>query len=295
MSPTIPSGRLNTTKKAVSHDTAFWREFGAADRNRTGDLLITNQLLYRLSYSSEGAHSKATQQIPQLSGYFTATRLRIITPTLSSDGPTRPHYFPTHLQAVVFRNRTLHATNMRENRGFTLVELMVALAVLAILVSLAVPSMRDMILRNRVATTTNVLVSATALARSEAVMRSVPVMVCNSSNPDSSTPTCSTGSSWADGSIVFVDTNGNNKHEQDGTEEVLRTFAGVPQNINLTPNAPNARGVVFNRSGQASGVNSSSAATSGAVFVICADGLAQGRETTLGATGRASTGKKTCP
>jgi hypothetical protein len=41
-------------KKATPEGVAF-RKTGAADRNRTGDLLITNQLLYQLSYSSKEA------------------------------------------------------------------------------------------------------------------------------------------------------------------------------------------------------------------------------------------------
>ncbi|MBK9392426.1 MAG: prepilin-type N-terminal cleavage/methylation domain-containing protein [Uliginosibacterium sp.] len=44
---------------------------------------------------------------------------------------------------------------MKTNAGFTLVELMITIAVLAILSAIVVPSMRDMVLRNEIATTTN--------------------------------------------------------------------------------------------------------------------------------------------
>jgi hypothetical protein len=54
-SPSIEPARRN--KKAQSENWAFYMEIGADERNRTSDLLITNQLLYQLSYISEGRHS----------------------------------------------------------------------------------------------------------------------------------------------------------------------------------------------------------------------------------------------
>ena len=60
---------------------------------------------------------------------------------------------------------------MKVCRGFTLLELMVAIAVLAILVTVGVPSFRDLIQNNRVTTQTNELVSALNFARTEAVKR----------------------------------------------------------------------------------------------------------------------------
>ena len=65
--------------------------------------------------------------------------------------------------------------------GFTLVELMVTLTVLAILVGVALPSFRDMILNNRRTAIVNDLVSSLLLARSEAIKRGQPVSVCASS------------------------------------------------------------------------------------------------------------------
>ena len=66
---------------------------------------------------------------------------------------------------------------MKVCRGFTLLELMVAIAVLAILATVGVPSFRDLIQNNRVTTQTNELVTALSFARTEAVKRGRPVEV----------------------------------------------------------------------------------------------------------------------
>jgi type IV fimbrial biogenesis protein FimT len=60
---------------------------------------------------------------------------------------------------------------MKGVKGFTLIELMVTIAVLAIIVTIAIPSFQDIIERNRVVTQANNILSAVQLARSEAVKR----------------------------------------------------------------------------------------------------------------------------
>ena len=66
---------------------------------------------------------------------------------------------------------------MKMCRGFTLLELMVTIAVLAILTTIAVPNFRDLVQNNRVTTQANELVTALNFGRTEAVKRGRPVAV----------------------------------------------------------------------------------------------------------------------
>jgi type IV fimbrial biogenesis protein FimT len=68
--------------------------------------------------------------------------------------------------------------------GFTLIELMVALTVLAVLLSLAAPSFADLVSNNRVATETNELMGTFNLARMEAVRRAQAVTVRSADSND---------------------------------------------------------------------------------------------------------------
>jgi type IV fimbrial biogenesis protein FimT len=66
---------------------------------------------------------------------------------------------------------------VRATRGFTLVELIVAMSVLALIATLAIPMYGDIVAANRARAAAYSLVSALTLARSEAVKRNAPVSV----------------------------------------------------------------------------------------------------------------------
>lgn len=85
---------------------------------------------------------------------------------------------------------------MKKQSGFTLIELMVTISILAILLGIGVPSFRAMIEGNRIRTVTNDLVIALQFARSEAVKRGIPVTLCSSNDQAACTGT------WADGWVV---------------------------------------------------------------------------------------------
>ena len=92
---------------------------------------------------------------------------------------------------------------MTRQLGFTLIELMVTLTVAVILMTIAVPSFRDALIRNRLTTYTNDLVGAINYARAEAIKRGQSVTLCKSTTGSACTTT--TGSQWENGWIAFVD------------------------------------------------------------------------------------------
>lgn len=89
-------------------------------------------------------------------------------------------------------------------RGFTLVELMVTIAIAAILLGIAVPSFDGVMLSMKLTSYANNLVASTLLARSEAINRNAVVSLCVSSNGSS----CGTGG-WEQGWIVMCNTTDN--------------------------------------------------------------------------------------
>lgn len=91
----------------------------------------------------------------------------------------------------------------RSSRGFTLVELMVTIAVLAILVAIAFPSFEASFRSNRVATSNNALLTALSMARSEAVRNTRGGGVCASADGNG----CN--GDWSNGWIAFADNDGN--------------------------------------------------------------------------------------
>jgi type IV fimbrial biogenesis protein FimT len=118
-------------------------------------------------------------------------------------------------------------------RGFTLLELMVVVAIVAVLATLGMPSFTRLIQANTVSSTANILLADLRYTRSEAIRRGGGVLMCRSDAPEASHPACSSASSgaagrgWADGWIVFQDWNGNGV--QDGDEPVLRVQSALPR------------------------------------------------------------------
>lgn len=116
--------------------------------------------------------------------------------------------------------------------GITIVELIVTLAVVAILVTTGVPAFANFIKTNRLSESAFDLLGTINLARSEAVKRRTRVVLCRTANPKAATPSCGgSANTWTTGWLVFAAGDGNATYEA-GTDTLLGV--GVVNSVGLT-------------------------------------------------------------
>lgn len=134
---------------------------------------------------------------------------------------------------------------MKSAVGFTLIETMVTVAVIAITASMFVPAMQTFVANNRLISVANGLVSDLSLARSEAIKRATSVTVCQSTNG-----TACNNSAWTSGWIVFVDVNTSGT--VDAGDTVLKISRGTANSMaTVTQGGFSTAGYVqFNASGE---------------------------------------------
>jgi type IV fimbrial biogenesis protein FimT len=95
---------------------------------------------------------------------------------------------------------------MKKYSGFTLIEIMVMLAVMAIVMTVGMPQLSIFFKGNRMVTNTNDLIGGLHVARSSAIKEAGRVTMCKSSNAADPSPTCSTGTEgWEEGWFVYVE------------------------------------------------------------------------------------------
>ncbi|MCH8531180.1 MAG: GspH/FimT family pseudopilin [Saccharospirillum sp.] len=154
---------------------------------------------------------------------------------------------------------------MSSQKGVTLIELMITLAVIAIIASLAAPSFQGVIENNRVASQANGLLSAAHFARSEAVKTGGDV-----------TLTVNADGSWC-------------VHADADCTISLRTGGGVTANSMVPAGGSN---ITFDRRGES--------ATGGNVTVLihpagCSGDTGRARQLTVTTVGRAAITAEDCP
>lgn len=114
----------------------------------------------------------------------------------------------------------MHRKLFIEQQGYTMLEVLMVIAIAAILVAVALPSMQDTISRNARDSIQLDLLTSLALARSQAVTLSVTTSVCHSANQTSCSN--STGSDWNDGWLVFSDFDGDGVLDSGDGDELLQ-------------------------------------------------------------------------
>ena len=166
-------------------------------------------------------------------------------------------------------------SDMKQNSGFTLVEMMVTVALVAIVVAFGIPSMTEFSKNDRLTTNINTLIGHLSYARSEAVKQSVQVALCVSNNSNDPNPSC-TGGNWEDGWIVYVDADGDDSFT--AGEEVLRVQPALEGSNTLTPGGGIANQVIYDYRGFAGVVGT---------FLLCDNRAGpHGKTVTITNTGR---------
>ena len=161
-------------------------------------------------------------------------------------------------------------------RGFTLIELMVTLSVLAILLGIAAPSVRQFIINNRLTSQANGLLADLSRARSEAGARHAPVTVCAAEDED--TCAAADAANWEAGWIVFVDADADGV--VGNAADIIRYVAPLEGETTVVSSSFSNVGYLTYRP-----FGGFSPQTSG-TFTFCVPGNANGREIGVSTIGR---------
>jgi type IV fimbrial biogenesis protein FimT len=187
---------------------------------------------------------------------------------------------------------------VEKTRGFTLIELLIAIAILAILVGVAGPSLRDLMMNAAMTSQTNDLMAALAVARNEAARRSARTVICTSSNG-----TACTDSQWHEGWIVIIDADADGDLDAGTSALNVQAVAGGDMTITSVGHGTNASSARF-VSYVASGALAPTIAIP-VIFTLCDSRTVanvgedsahdKGRTVSLSPTGRAIAQRFTCP
>lgn len=174
------------------------------------------------------------------------------------------------------------------NRGVTLIELMVGVAIMGVLLAVGVPSFQSFVASSRITTTNNDFVSALALARNEAIRRGSRITVCKSTNGTA----CVATGNWAQGWIVFVDTTRSPPNAAvDSGETIVSRAQEVVAGLTIVGETSVADFVSFSPDGTVRDM--SGAAQQGRLRICSSSGsltdARRARDITLASTGRLTT------
>ena len=161
--------------------------------------------------------------------------------------------------------------------GFTIIELMITIGVVAVILTLGVPSFQGLFERNELTSNINRFISSLAIARSEAIKRNQRVVLCASSDGAN----CSGVGGYDNGWIVFVDNNNNDTREI-ANEELI--WQGESLSADMTLRGTNSYNVAIPY--VPSGRLAASAPINGSVRLCIDNQVAKARAVTIIQSGR---------
>lgn len=177
---------------------------------------------------------------------------------------------------------------MRHTRanGFSMVELMVVIAIVAVLLTIGLPGFQDTLQRNRVATMTNEVIGALSLARSEAIRTTRGGGMCASSDG----ATC--GGTWDQGWVVWAN-QGEVNTTLDAGDLLIRRVDPHPNmtiSVSATAGGAAASRVAFDARGRVTTPSSITLSPAS-----CPRGRALVRTMRINASGQVTTAPGNCP
>ncbi|MBI3148880.1 MAG: GspH/FimT family pseudopilin [Betaproteobacteria bacterium] len=134
-------------------------------------------------------------------------------------------------------------------RGFTLLELLIALAVLVVLAGLGLPELGRLLHRQRIASAHAELQAALGYARGEAVRRAAQVSLCRRAAGSGPAACASGGRDWSHGWIVFVDRGAETGARDPVLGEILLVHEGFATHATLTFTAPRGASLTYDDQG----------------------------------------------
>ena len=167
------------------------------------------------------------------------------------------------------------------NRGFTLLEVLVVLALLAVLLSLAAPSFIGLRQKHQMQSQAEQLQASLLLARSEALRRQQRVTLCVRESSPGEGPHCASAGTWAQGWVVFVDGNDNGRRE--ASEAVLQLHQALPGFLTLQGNATVDSYISYGPQGRS---QSTSGAFQAGTLTLCGAGQAHVWRVVINAVGK---------
>ena len=111
---------------------------------------------------------------------------------------------------------------MRKETGFTLIELMVTIALMALFAAFAIPAMNGFVEQQRVNSTLSNYTNALTFARNEAIRQNLPVVVCGAQISSAGQLSgCTTGASpnWSEGIFLYGDVDKNQVYSATGATQ----------------------------------------------------------------------------